>query len=85
MEAQSSHKLLTAIEQHSVDDVRSVLEAVLDQGRSVLTAPSLVAKHGQRTPFMAAAERGDLPIFTAVLNYFGRVFLGQVRAVRTEF
>lgn len=83
--AQGSQRLLIAIEEHSVDDVRRVLEEVLRQGWSVLTEPSLVAKHGQRTPFMAAAKRGDLPIFTAVLNYFNRLFPDKVRAARAEF
>lgn len=83
--AQGSQRLLIAIEEHSVDDVRLALEEVLRQGWSVLTEPSLVAKHGQRTPFMAAAKRGDLPIFTAVLHYFNRLFPDEVRGVKPEF
>lgn len=78
-EARGSNKLLSAIEFGSVDEVRSVLAKVRSQDKSVLAAPSLVAEHGQRTPFMAAVARGDLSIFTALLHYFDRLFSDDVR------
>jgi len=78
-EAQGSHKLLVAVETGTVDEVRSVLAKIQGSERSVLTASSLVADHGQRTPFMAAVRRGDLPIFTALLHYFDRLFSNDVR------
>lgn len=80
-EAQGSNKLLSAIEYGSVDEVRSVLSKIPSSDKSVLTAPSLVAEHGQRTPFMAAVTRGDLPIFTALLHYFDRLFSDDVRGL----
>ncbi len=81
MEAQGSHKLLTVVETGSVDEVRSVLAKIQGSERSVLTASSLVADHGQRTPFMAAVRRGDLAIFTALLHYFDRLFANDVRGM----
>ncbi|CAM9955675.1 unnamed protein product [Scytosiphon promiscuus] len=73
-EARGSEKLLSAIEFNSVSDVRSLLTNVREAEKSILTAPSLMAEHFQRTPFMAAAERGDLSIFTALLHFFNRLF-----------
>lgn len=62
----------------SVNEVRSLLGQVQEPEKSILTAPSLMAEHFQRTPFMAAAERGDLSIFTALLHYFNRLFSSSV-------
>eukprot|EP00903_Cladosiphon_okamuranus_P012426 g11642.t1 len=70
--ADSSQELLTAIENDNVDNVRYVLDTLLKKRswQEVLTEASLVAAHGQRTPLMAAAKRGDLAVFRAVLHRF---------------
>ncbi|CAM9724063.1 unnamed protein product [Ectocarpus fasciculatus] len=73
-EARGSHGLLQMIERGTVDDVRTILSKTQPSDKSILTAPSLEAEHFQRTPLMAAVERGDLPIFTALLHYVDRLF-----------
>lgn len=79
-EARGSHGLLQMIERGTVDDVRTILSKTQPSDKSILTAPSLEAEHFQRTPLMAAVERGDLPIFTALLHYFDRLFSTNVSA-----
>lgn len=83
-QAQWSDKLLSAIERESIDQVRAELEADKTEPDAVLTAPSLVEKHGFRTPLMAAVARGDLPIFTTLLRRFEARFSKNVRRIHQK-
>eukprot|EP00903_Cladosiphon_okamuranus_P012430 g11646.t1 len=74
MQAQESHRLMVAIENEGVAQVRQELEAEREMSDAVLTAPSLVEEHGFRTPLMAAVMRGDLPILTALMRRLERRF-----------
>ena len=66
--------LISAIERGDDTTVRSTLKALGSTGPSVLTAPSMKSCHSHRTPFMAAAARGILSIFVALLNAFDKYF-----------
>eukprot|EP00904_Undaria_pinnatifida_P002482 jgi/Undpi1/12234/HiC_scaffold_5.g01910.m1 len=73
-ESRNSHDLLSAIEDGNINSVRSVLLMIPAADASVLTTPSLMAEHSQRTPLMAAAFNGSLVIFTTLIHHFNRVY-----------
>lgn len=78
-ESRNSHDLLSAIEDGNINSVRSVLLMIPAADASVLTTPSLMAEHSQRTPLMAAAFNGSLVIFTTLIHHFNRVYPETVR------
>lgn len=78
MQAQESNRLLNAIEATNITQVRLELDLESETSGAVLTDPSLDEAHGFRTPLMAAARHGHLPIFTTLLRRFERRFSKKV-------
>lgn len=78
-DAEESDNLLTCIEDGDIEDLHRLLSDLPGGETSVLTTPSLLAKHKMRTPLMAAAATGDLATFTATLQAFNQQYSNKVR------
>lgn len=81
-EAKASNKILTALEDGNVDDVRRLVSKLPEGVTSALNTPSLLVKHKLRTPLMAAARTGDLAKFSTILDAFDRQFEDKVSEKR---
>lgn len=74
-QSSSSHELLHALESGSVGRTRQVLFNMPEGLKSsTILEPSHDAKHGLRTPLMAAAATGDVAVFTTIMHAFERMF-----------
>lgn len=74
-EMEASDELLTALESCNIDNVRSAVSRIPQEGlKTALTTPSLLIKHNLRTPLMAAAATRDFSIFTVITHALDRQF-----------
>ncbi|CAM9561820.1 unnamed protein product, partial [Ectocarpus sp. 8 AP-2014] len=76
--AEESDNLLTCIEDGDIEDLHRLLSDLPGGETSVLTTPSLLAKHKMRTPLMAAAATGDLATSTATLQAFNQQYSNKL-------
>ncbi|CBJ30072.1 Kinase, NEK [Ectocarpus siliculosus] len=86
-DAEESDNLLTCIEDGDIEDLHRLLSDLPGGETSVLTTPSLLAKHKMRTPLMAAAATGDLATCTATLQALNQQYsnkLARESEMRTQ-
>lgn len=64
--------LLLALEARDLERVKEVMDSIqtVEEQLAVLCARSTSTERSLRTPLMAAAETGDLAMFSAVLDAF---------------